>query len=195
MIYLASQSPRRKALLQQIGVSFQQLNCAIDESLLPDELACDYVLRMAVEKSKSGWNTILNKDLPVYPLLAADTSVVLDNRVLGKPENPEHACDMLMGLSGKSHTVMTAVAVTDGTVTKTDVSVSQVKLATLSKSQISHYVSTGEPLDKAGSYAIQGLGGAFVEHMSGSYTGVVGLPLHITAELLKSVGVSFWQNS
>lgn len=194
MIYLASQSPRRQELLQQIGVPFQQLSSDIDETPYKDEKPADYVCRMALEKASAGWRTVLEHQWTLAPLLSADTSVVLENKILGKPVNTDHACDMLLSLSGNCHEVMTAIAVTNGHKTTVRLSTTQVIMTHFNHTQIKAYVSTGEPADKAGAYGIQGLGAVLVESIRGSYSGVVGLPLQETADVLREFGITPWHS-
>ena len=194
MIYLASESPRRQTLLQQIGVPFRQLVCSIDETPLVKEVPAEYVTRMAREKAMAGWRKVQKEGLTTLPLLSADTSVVLGSKILGKPDNPEQACDMLLSLSGIDHTVMTAIAVTDGEKTAVRLSTTQVRMTNFDCAQARAYISTGEPLDKAGAYGIQGFGAILVESIQGSYSGVVGLPLHETALVLKDFGITPWHS-
>jgi septum formation protein len=197
-IYLASRSPRRRELLKQIGVSFEivlfredaRRGVDVDESPQAGEDAAAYVLRVAQSKAQAANLRLMQRRLPAYPVLAADTTVVVDQRILGKPANEAEAAQMLTELAGRTHQVLTAVAVGRYERLETRLSVTAVDFAPLSAAQIRNYVATGEPLDKAGAYAIQGRGGAFVRHLSGSYTGVMGLPLHETAELLESFGLS-----
>jgi len=196
-IYLASQSPRRRELLKQIGVNFEVLllradagrGVDVDESPLPGEAAEDYVLRICREKSVRGSSILRYRNLPAAPVLAADTSVILDGRILGKPENPEHAAEMLRRLSGREHQVLTGIAVALGERVDMAMSVSTVRFIELDEERIRRYLFTGEGNDKAGGYAIQGLAGAFVAHLSGSYSGVVGLPLCETVALLKRFNI------
>jgi nucleoside triphosphate pyrophosphatase len=199
-IYLASRSPRRRELLKQIGVNFELLLLRedpvrgpdVDESPQPGEAPDDFVRRVALAKAEAGWLRVIERKLPrlhqPFPLLAADTAVVLGNRILGKPAGVEQAAAMLRELSGRTHQVMTAVAVVFDNQVELRVSVSSVKLASLSAQNIRQYIATGEPLDKAGAYAIQGRAASFVERIEGSYSGVVGLPLCETAELLRQFG-------
>ncbi|MDP0562974.1 MAG: Maf family protein [Candidatus Endonucleobacter sp. (ex Gigantidas childressi)] len=195
MIYLASQSPRRKLLLEQIKVLFKKLPSEIDEIPFNKELPKDYVLRMAIEKAKSGWAKVEKENLPVYPVLAADTSVVANNEILGKPADRDHAFDMLTKLRGRSHQVMTAVALTNGKKYETSLSITFVKMAQVSDEKIKSYIATGESMDKAGGYAIQGMGAILIERIEGSYSGAVGLPLYSTAKLLEEFGISVWQRN
>lgn len=189
-LYLASGSPRRRELLAQVGVAFTALNVPIDETPVPDEAAPAYVERLARAKAAAGVAALQGPGV----VLGADTAVVLDGQILGKPESPEHARSMLLSLSGRSHEVMTAVAVTDGQRTRSLCVTSQVRFAELSAVQVQRYWASGEPLDKAGGYAIQGLGAVFVTGLAGSYSAVVGLPLHETVELLGEFGVECWQS-
>ena len=193
MIYLASQSPRRAELLRQIGVTFEQLIGEIDETPGPGELPADYVLRMAREKAAAGWQKIVASGMTIRPLLASDTTVVYQNRILGKPENEHDARQMLALLSGNTHQVMTAVAITDGQQFRTELSVTDVVFKELSDQLIEDYIASGEPADKAGAYGIQGYGAVLVAGISGSYSGVVGLPLMETAQLLADFGLPCWQ--
>jgi septum formation protein len=196
-IYLASKSPRRLELLQQIGVPVSVVHLReglsrsrdVDESPRPGESPYVYVERMAKIKCEIGWLRIGQRRLHTRPLLTADTIVVLNGRIYGKPATAMDAMALLRELSGATHDVITAVAVTTGTQTLHDVSVSRVRFRDLNDLEISSYVATGEPMDKAGAYGIQGKAGMWVERLEGSYSGVVGLPLYETAELLKRVGV------
>ena len=192
MIYLASQSPRRVELLQQIGVSFQQLSCAIDETPLPDELPDQYVLRMAREKAKAGWAKVMGTNMKQHPLLAADTTVVFRHQILGKPASEYDARRMLRLLSGQTHQVMTAIAVCDGSRLLGEVVSTEVTFTKLSGRLISDYIASGESRDKAGAYGIQGYGAVLVSDISGSYSAVVGLPLMETARLLNAFDIPMW---
>ena len=192
MIYLASQSPRRAELLKQIGVPFRKLQCEIDETPNTGESPPEYVLRMAREKARAGRQQLSMQQKTPGPLLAADTSVVCDQRILGKPENRQEAFDTLTLLSGRSHQVMTAVAVTDSRKEESCLVVTDVVFNPLSPELINRYIDSGEPADKAGSYGIQGFGAVLVASITGSYSGVVGLPLTETAGLLGRFGVSVW---
>lgn len=195
MIYLASQSPRRAELLDQIGVSFDKLQCDIDETPGAGEFPSDYVLRMAREKARAGWQLLTSRQMPLKPLLAADTSVVCGQTILGKPESRQDAFDTLKRLSGRSHQVMTAVAVTDGKREESRLVVTDVEFNSLPDEMINRYIDSGEPSDKAGSYGIQGFGAILVASVNGSYSGVVGLPLTETAELLGSFHIPVWNTS
>jgi len=185
-LYLASTSPRRRELLQQLGVIFEVVAVDIDESIKLNETAQDYVCRMALEKARLGCQ-LAGKD--TIPVLGSDTSVVLANNVFGKPQDKQQSSDMLMSLSGKTHEVLTAVALIQGDHEKVILNTSQVTFKDLSETEIEAYWESGEPVDKAGSYAIQGKGAKFIKHLSGSFSGVMGLPLYETAELLTDFGV------
>ncbi len=189
-LILASASPRRKELLQQIGVRFTQVSVDLDESVLPNETPEMYVLRLACEKSKVGHERFA--DSPSVGVLGSDTSVVINGAILGKPENEEEAVSMLMRLSGKTHDVITGVALTILGETKELVVSTKVTFKTLNEAQCRRYWLTGEPQDKAGGYGIQGLGAVFVDKIEGSYSSVVGLPLAETAELLEENGIQYW---
>lgn len=191
-LYLASQSPRRRELLTQVGIAFDVIAVDIDETARIDEKAEDYVLRLAQEKALAGWNSEKEKKTPV---LGSDTSVVINGEILGKPEDHDDAKRMLNLLSGKTHQVMTAVALItpNKNATKPElssvISVSDVTFKVLSDAELEQYVLSGECDDKAGSYAIQGLAAAFITHISGSYSAVMGLPLYETVELLNKAGI------
>lgn len=181
-IYLASTSPRRKQLLEQIGIDFETIDIDIDETWDGQEPAKIYVKRIALEKARAAKSKIQNN----LPVLAADTSVVLDNLILGKAETKEEAAEMLGQLSGRTHHVYTAVAL----ITETEqvcLNVSHVSFRPLSDADILQYCETEEPLGKAGAYAIQGKAAAFIERLEGSYSGVMGLPLYELAEMLKTI--------
>lgn len=193
MIYLASQSPRRAELLRQIGVTFEQLAGEIDETPGSGEMPADYVLRMAREKADAGWQKIVASGMKIRPLLASDTTVVYQDKILGKPDSEHDARRILALLSGNTHQVMTAVAITDGQQFRTELSVTDVVFKELSDQLIEDYIASGEPADKAGAYGIQGYGAVLVAGISGSYSGVVGLPLMETAQLLADFGLPCWQ--
>ncbi len=184
VLVLASASPRRKELLRQIGLCFRQEPAEIDEAPRRDERPTDYVARLAREKAQA-----VARRSQGLPVLGADTAVVIDDRILGKPRDAAEAADMLRRLSGRIHEVMTAVAVTDGRRIAEAVSVSRVHFRELTEAEIAAYWATGEPADKAGAYAIQGRGAVFVKHLEGSHSGVVGLPLYETARLLEAFGI------
>jgi septum formation protein len=189
-IYLASASPRRRELLAQLGLSYELLVTDIDESLRPGEPVDAYVRRMARDKARAALERMPERRAPV---LGADTTVVVDRHVLGKPEDREAAVSMLRRLSGVDHEVLTAVAIVDGEDEREAVAVSRtvVTFRPLSDEEIDGYWATGEPSDKAGGYAIQGLGAVFIEAIHGSYSGVMGLPLFETACLLNGFGYRF----
>jgi len=192
-IYLASQSPRRRELLKQIGINFEVLilrsdvcrNIDVDESILSDESPEIHVRRVSQKKIEAGCTTLRMRNLPAFPVLTADTVVALDGKIFGKPENPGEAAAMLRQLSGREHQVHSAVAVAMGDHIESAVSTSTVRFTTLSEERIRRYLLTREFTDKAGGYAIQGYAGAFIEHISGSYSGVMGLPLYETVKLLQ----------
>lgn len=190
-LYLASGSPRRRELLTQIGVTFEKISAPVDETPLAGELAHDYVLRLARTKAEAGWLAMQQHGLPQSPVLGADTTVALNDHLLGKPDNDDHAAAMLRLLSGTTHEVLTAVALRHAGGIETTLSISKVRFTPLTEAQIAAYIASGEPHDKAGSYGIQGLGGLFVEHLDGSFTGVMGLPLHETAVLLAGQHLGF----
>ena len=192
-IYLASRSPRRRELLKQIGIPFEVLllrdhpgrNVDVDESQFPGELPDDYVRRVSRMKADAGWERVLQRKLRRFPVLAADTVVAVDDTILGKPADAANAAKMLRLLSGREHRVLTAVAVTLDERIELVVSESRVRFAELSDADIDAYVASGEPTDKAGAYAVQGRAQAFITELHGSHSGVMGLPLHETTELLK----------
>ncbi|WP_296751879.1 Maf family protein [Thiobacillus sp.] len=196
-IYLASQSPRRRELLKQIGVAFDVLalravSGRMDVVEVPraDEAALDFVQRMATEKAACGWRAVDARHLLRFPVLGADTVVELDGAILGKPAGRAEAEAMLARLSGRQHQVHTAVAVQHEGRQELRLSSSQVRFAALDAAAIARYLETGEYLGKAGAYAIQGRAGAFVEHIDGSYSGIMGLPLYDTAVLLRAFGLA-----
>ena len=192
-VYLASASPRRRALLLQIGVPFQILSVSVDESVAPGEAPFDYVSRLAGAKASQGRLQSLKDGSPVRPVLAADTAVVIDGEILGKPVDCEDAVRMLRLLSGRTHEVLTAVALSTAGGLQSAVSRSDVTFRTISEMEARDYWNTGEPRDKAGGYAIQGHGAVFVAELRGSYSGVMGLPLYETAEFLRLAGVPRWR--
>lgn len=195
-IYLASKSPRRRELLKQIGVNFEMLLLRsdprrmvdVDETPHDGEAPEEYVQRVCRDKVKAGSATLEYRGLPVHPVLAADTTVNVDGHILGKPLDRDDAATMLRLLSGRQHQVLTAVAVAIGERIETRLSASKVTFGALSEERIRHYLLTNEQHDKAGSYSIQGYAAAFIPHLDGSYSGVMGLPLFETAELLQTVG-------
>jgi septum formation protein len=186
-IYLASRSPRRRALLDQIGVRYAVLEIHADESLHPGEHPEDYVLRVALDKARRARAALPVRD--PRPVLGADTAVAVGERILGKPCGQEEALEMLGLLSGRTHRVFTAVALIAPDGERTDLCESRVTFRTLDRAESLRYWDTGEPRDKAGAYAIQGLGALFVAGLHGSYSGVMGLPLFETARLLTQAGI------
>jgi nucleoside triphosphate pyrophosphatase len=192
-LYLASQSPRRGELLSQIGVQYQRLSVDVEECQGCGELPSEYVQRLAVDKSAAGWRELQRASLPIAPVMGADTIVVLDGQVLEKPSNEAEAVAMLARLSGRVHQVFTAVALTSTGAQEVVVCSTEVTFTRISESQARDYWQTREPKDKAGGYGIQGAGAVFVENLAGSYSGVVGLPLFETQQLLNQFDVSVWQ--
>ena len=194
-LYLASGSPRRRELLTQIGVPFSTVSAAIDETPLLNESPVAYVERLAREKALAGREQLrASISHHHFCVLGADTAVVLDDRILGKPVDQADALAMLMGLSGREHEVLTAVAINDAQRCETRVVRSCVTFRAISEDEASRYWASGEPHDKAGGYAIQGLAAVFVANLNGSYSAVVGLPVCETAELLGHFGIPCWQN-
>lgn len=186
VLCLASVSPRRQELLAQIGVPHTVAGAHIDETVLPEEGAREYVIRMAREKALAG-----RAKGGRLPVLAADTTVVLDEVIFGKPKGRADGLAMLGRLSARTHSVLTAVALSVGGELAVSVSTSEVRFRPLSAEECAAYWETGEPHDKAGGYAIQGRGAVFIEWLSGSYSGVMGLPLYETAELLRAAGIPY----
>ena len=191
-IYLASKSPRRRELLRQIGIDFELLllrdlaprGPEVTEIVLPNELPEPYVARVTQEKACAGCNAVLARHLPPHPVLAADTTVVINQEILGKPANREQAVAMLSKLSGNTHLVLTSIAIKYQHQLLQCTQKSEVTFAELSAAQIAAYCDTAEPYDKAGGYGIQGMAARFISHISGSYSGIMGLPLYETSELL-----------
>lgn len=190
-LFLASASPRRRELLAQIAVPCVTQIASIDETPLPDEPPAAYVERLAREKARAGLLALGGRDDAV--VLGADTAVVLDGRILGKPADLNESRAMLQALSGRSHQVLTAVALVGGGREAARVVSSDVSFRPISEAEIEAYWASGEPCDKAGSYGIQGLAAVFVNQLQGSYSAVVGLPLCETAELLGEFGIACWQ--
>jgi septum formation protein len=190
--YLASASPRRAELLRQIGVDFTVLPCAVDECGLGGEAPEEQVLRLALAKARAGW--VQRGRILDLPVLGADTLVVLDGKVFGKPRDRADALAMLATLSGRVHAVLSAVAMGRGDEQQARLSVSHVRFRPIRHDEAERYWATGEPADKAGAYAIQGFGAVFVERLEGSYSAVMGLPLFETAELLAAFGVLPWRH-
>ena len=192
-VYLASQCPRRRQLLEQIGVRYEMLLATPDEDaesledVLPGEAPLTYVKRVTQLKLEAAVKRMKARNLKPAPVLCADTTVALGRVILGKPENAQEAVRILKTLAGQSHRVFTAVAVASGRRRSLGVSVSKVTFAPMKVSEIKAYVATGEPFGKAGAYGIQGMAAAFISDIQGSYTGIMGLPLFETAELLKNI--------
>jgi septum formation protein len=192
-IHLASRSPRRRELLTQIGVQFETLifrdgnraDKETDETPLPGESPIDYVQRVARAKAEHGWRCVGWRKLLTQPVLSADTTLEFEGEVIGKPVDAADAGRILARLAGKTHRVLTAVAVCQAQKIETTLSISEVRFSALDAAEIRRYVDSGEPMDKAGAYGIQGRAGMFVEHLAGSYTGVMGLPLFETTQLLR----------
>jgi septum formation protein len=187
LVCLASVSPRRRELLEQIGVPHVLARPDVDEAVLPGERAADYVVRMARCKAHA-----VRSHGTGLPVLAADTIVVIDGHIHGKPANEEQGIATLARLSGRTHQVLTAVALAAATEVSHRLSTSEVRFRHLTRAECLAYWRTGEPRDKAGGYAVQGRGAVFIEHLSGSYSGVMGLPLYETAQLLAAAGVPCW---
>ena len=196
-IYLASRSPRRRELLLQIGITHEVLTQRIkaqrgpdiNEDPRPGEKPRDYVMRVCREKVESGWMRVIQRKLPQRGVLAADTTVCIGDEILGTPADAAEAADFLARLSGREHEVLTAIAFKLGERMESELSVTAVRFRTLGRGEIARYVASGEPMDKAGAYGIQGRAGAFVSEIRGSYSGVMGLPLHETALLLARFGI------
>lgn len=192
-IYLASASPRRSQLLTQIGVPHEIFAVALDEDRLPGEPPRVYVERLARDKARAAGAALAGR--PRRPVLAADTSVVLGDEIFAKPADEADCVRMLMALGGRTHEVMTGVAVLAGDTLLADLCVSRVTFRRLEEGECRRYWACGEPRDKAGSYAVQGLAAVFIERLEGSYSGVMGLPLFETARLLGAAGVAAWQGA
>ncbi len=185
VLHLASSSPRRRELLAALGLDFSYDGVAIDESALPGEAAPDMVLRLATSKARTAYES---GEHPV-PVLGADTIVLLDDRVFGKPASKDEALAMLASLSGRTHQVLTGVAVVANGELQTALSLTEVQFREIHPDEAEAYWQSGEPAGKAGAYAVQGLGGIFVSAINGSYTGVVGLPVFETVNLLRRAGI------
>ncbi len=196
-VYLASASPRRAQLLDQLGVRHEPLLADVDEDAealeaeRPGELPADYVLRVTRDKLAAARKRLARRGLPAAPILTADTTVALGRRILAKPQDAAQAQSMLQALSGRTHRVLTAVAVSQGRSTLVALNVSRVRVAALSAPHIESYIRSGEPFGKAGAYAIQGRIAGWIEHIEGSYTGIMGLPLFEAAALLRRARVQF----
>jgi septum formation protein len=195
-LYLASRSPRRRELLHQIGIDFDTVvfrdgmraDSETDETPRPDESPAVYVERVARAKAMHGLKIVEERRLPMRPVLAADTTLELDGQIIGKPVDMADAAAILRRLSGRTHRVLTGVAIDHQRRTEYVLSTSEVRFRKIDDEEIRHYVISGEPMDKAGAYGIQGRAGLFVEYISGSYSGVMGLPVCETGELLKKLG-------
>ncbi len=194
-IYLASSSPRRQELLQQIGVPFDRVAASVAETIRIGETALAYVQRLALEKAQAGLAKVQQDGLEPAPVLGADTLGILGNRILEKPKDEEDAADILRSLSARTHQVITALALVSPEKVATAYAVTEVRFRALSEGEIKNYWLTGEPADKAGGYAIQGLGAVFVKSIQGSYSNVVGLPIETCCELLSQFDIPWWQNS
>ena len=196
-IYLASRSPRRRELLNQIGVAHEVLTRRItaerspdvNEDPLPGEKPRDYVMRVCRDKVESGWMRVIQRRLPLRGVLAADTTVCIGDEILGTPVDAGQAIEFLERLSGREHEVLTAVAFKLYERIEAELSVTAVRFRELSRTEISRYVASGEPMDKAGAYGIQGRAGAFIAEIRGSYSGVMSLPLYETVQLLRRFGL------
>ena len=196
-IYLASKSPRRRELLHQVGIEFDLLLLRdaaprgpdVSELVLPNELPYDYVSRVTQEKAAMAWKVMQMRKLIPRPILAADTTVVIDQKILGKPANQQEAMQMLSQLAGRTHLVLTSLAVqhAEGLVSVTHTS--EVSFAALTQAQIQSYCETTEPYDKAGGYGIQGMAARFISNINGSYSGIMGLPLFETCKVLRQSGI------
>lgn len=189
-IYLASQSPRRVELLRQLGLRFQAVKVGVDESVQTGEDPAACARRLAGAKAEAALR-ILGSGIR-EPVLAADTLVTVDGAILGKPADRAGGLDMLMRLSGRSHQVLSAIALWRGGAMHTALSMSEVRFRVIAPEEAAHYWQSGEPADKAGGYAIQGRGAQFIERLEGSYSGVMGLPLYETAQLLGQAGFRIW---
>jgi septum formation protein len=199
-VYLASQSPRRRQLLEQLGVRYELLlaedteDAEALEVVLPNEAPRAYVQRVTLLKLEAALNRMKRRGLPLAPVLCSDTTVALGKTILGKPDDAKHAAKILGALSGQTHRVLTSVAMATlskaGKPLKTEqaLSASNVRFAPLTRTQIQTYVASGEPMGKAGAYAVQGRAAAYIEHISGSYSGIMGLPMFETAQLLREFG-------
>jgi septum formation protein len=188
MLHLASQSPRRHQLLEQLGVAFTTLDIDVPEQRALYESPQDYVSRVARDKARAGLAQLAGMDADAM-VLGADTEVVLDDEVFGKPTDAADALAMLRRLSGRTHAVISAVWIVSAAQERCEVCVSQVRFDVLDEAAIAAYVATGEPFGKAGAYAIQGCGASLIEHLAGSYSGVMGLPVFETSRLLRSFGI------
>lgn len=195
MIYLASTSPRRKQILQDLGVAFTVIDINIDEAHHPHETAETYVQRVAQQKAVVAAQRLAQTRLPFYPILAADTIVVAQHEILHKPTDQDHWRSMLRRLSGHTHSVFTSIALWTPERCMQRLSRNRVTFKTLSETEQSAYIKTQEGVDKAGGYAIQGQAAWFISHIEGSYTGIMGLPVYETGELLQDGGIEIWGGS
>ena len=189
MLYLASASPRRQELLGQAGLSYEALPSHVIEERQADETPADYVRRVAADKARHVAQLVAGRGMPAHPVLGADTEVVVENDILGKPRDRRHAAGMLRLLSGRTHTVLTAICLVTAAGEHSALSESRVTFAELPDTAIARYLETGEADDKAGAYAIQGRAAGFIARLEGSYSGVMGLPLYELFETLKRAGV------
>ena len=187
-LYLASRSPRRQELLRQVGLRFETVAADVDERRGPGQSPADYAVAMALAKARAGLLAVRGAE--AQPVLGADTDVVIDGQILGKPGDRAQALAMLRQLAGRTHEVYSGIAVAQGGRAETALSVTRVSFGPISDAQAQAYWDTGEPADKAGAYAIQGYGAQFVKEIHGSYSGVVGLPLYETLGLLRGFGVA-----
>ena len=196
MIYLASKSPRRTELLSQIGVEHQTIDIEVDEAINPKKSPKENVASLSALKCQEGVRHILDQKKVIFPVLAADTIVVLEEEIFGKPESESDAISMLMKFSGKTHSVITGVTIgivlSDKTEFHTVNAESKVGFAKLGLNDCKEYCKTNEPFDKAGGYGIQGYGSAFIKEIKGSYSNIVGLPIHEVAELFKKLKIPYW---
>ena len=191
MIYLASASPRRRELLEQVGMGYEVLASNISEERAPAETPHEYVRRVAADKARHVATEVAARGLALRPVLGADTEVVVNDRILGKPRDRQHAAEMLRSLRGRTHTVLTGLCLVTLRDEHVAVCESRVTVAALSDSEIENYVASGEADDKAGGYAIQGRAGAFIARLEGSYSGVMGLPLYELRELFGRAGLEW----
>jgi len=190
-VYLASRSPRRRQLLDQLGLNHGLIAVDVDERWDGNESPARYVLRLARQKACTGWAAIAGER--PHPVLAADTAVVIGGEILGKPRTRDEGLRMLARLSGRTHEIYTGVALVWAEGMSARLNVSRVRFRSITRSEMDDYWASGEPADKAGAYAIQGRGAVFVDHLEGSYSGVVGLPLYETAQMLDIAGVRGWR--
>lgn len=188
MIYLASASPRRQDLLRQAGIQFEVFPSNLVEAQQPNETPEAYVCRVAADKARFVARQLSDRGLPMHPVLGADTEVVLDKEILGKPRDRTHGLDLLHRLAGRQHEVLTGLCVIDDGVEHVRISKSRVTFGPLTEEEIAYYWDSGEPRDKAGGYAIQGRGAGFIARIEGSYSGIVGLPLYEFRQLLIEIG-------